>query len=363
MPVIDVEGLIQNRVHAVREYHETTGIRRAQLDVSGGVDSAVMLGLLAKAVGPENITAVYSDIDSSGASEDRAEETALTFGVKLACLDLSLDFDNLVELCELHARDLAARGEKDLNKYLAKKQSITDRMKADPTILGSFRSCIRAPIGRFMNRLMGNGIRHGTGNECEDRWLRFYQKGGDGEVDTNPLAMLSKGEVYQLAIGLGVPHSVLAAVPSPDLQGTGDAHNDEDELRALTGVDWTYSRVYLEDAALGDKFRNNQPAKRGEYASVGTIEKLSRMADKYNSAESDERFFLDGIDPVETLCLADKNNTPFHNVTDEELKTYISSARKIERNTRHKMNPNCPSLGNRYELIDIGIITNELPKL
>ena len=74
------------------------------------------------------------------------------------------------------------------------------RVAKDPTILGSIRSCIRAPIGRGFNRMTGGGIRHGTGNECEDRFLRFYQKGGDGEVDTNPIAMLSKGEVYQVAL-------------------------------------------------------------------------------------------------------------------------------------------------------------------
>jgi NH3-dependent NAD+ synthetase len=48
MPVLDVEELIKARVRAIQWYHETTGIKRAQLDVSGGVDSAVMLGLLAR---------------------------------------------------------------------------------------------------------------------------------------------------------------------------------------------------------------------------------------------------------------------------------------------------------------------------
>ena len=72
-------------------------------------------------------------------------------------------------------------------------------------VLGSIRSCLRAPIGRGFNRMRGGGIRHGTGNECEDRWLRFYQKGGDGEVDSNPIDMLAKGEVYQLAHHLKLP--------------------------------------------------------------------------------------------------------------------------------------------------------------
>jgi NH3-dependent NAD+ synthetase len=109
------------------------------------------------------------------------------------------------------------------------RKEIQDRMKGDPTIMGSIRSTLRAPWGRAANRLSGGGIRHGTGNEDEDRVLRFYQKGGDGEVDSNPISMLSKGEVFQLGIALGVPRSILSARPSPDLWGVGEEHNDEED--------------------------------------------------------------------------------------------------------------------------------------
>ena len=65
MPVLNPEALINNRVKAIRAYHESAGIQRAELDVSGGIDSAVMLMLLAEALGPDNVTAVYSSINSS----------------------------------------------------------------------------------------------------------------------------------------------------------------------------------------------------------------------------------------------------------------------------------------------------------
>jgi len=133
-----------------------------------------------------------------------------------------------------------------------------ERIALDPTIVGYFKSTLRAPIGRFFNRLNGGGLRHGTGNECEDRFLRFYQKGGDGEVDTNPMEMLTKTEVFQMAWGISQraacakPNNILSdrprvalmecfkelisIKPSPDLWGTGDDHNDEDELKSWTGV-------------------------------------------------------------------------------------------------------------------------------
>jgi NH3-dependent NAD+ synthetase len=168
----------------------------APSSISGGVDSAVMLGLLVRALGPDKITPVYTSIHSSAASRECARECAAAFGVRLVELDLSKLFDELIA---------------DIRKALIdighSAADLDARARMDPTILGSIRSCLRAPVGRGFNRMTGGGIRHGTGNECEDRWLRFYQKGGDGEVDTNPIAMLAKGETYQLARSQG---------PAPD---------------------------------------------------------------------------------------------------------------------------------------------------
>lgn len=341
MPVLDTQKLINNRVEAIRRYHEAFDIPRAELDVSGGIDSAVMLLLLARALGPENVTAVYSSINSSDESRSRAQAVAKVAGVKLCEVEATESYKTLVTAALVALTDAGY----DMG-------AIHDRMDADPTIEGSLRSCIRAPLGRFMNRMTGGGIRHGTGNEDEDRWLRFYQKGGDGEVDTNPLAMLSKGEVYQLAVALGVPAEIVEALPTPDLWGTGEKHNDEEELTRLSGgVEWTYSRV---------------SPQTGEYVRVGTIERMSRLLDMplYDGPIIGDRstmeasLFQKEMQPIankeKVLPAAEKIGlTGYH----------LMSARKWERITRHKANPNCPSLGSRKELLDLNIITDELPKL
>jgi NH3-dependent NAD+ synthetase len=186
------------------------------------------------------------------------------------------------------------------------------------------------------------GIRHGTGNECEDRWLRFYQKGGDGEVDTNPIAMLSKGETYQLAKVLGVPRSIIEALPSPDLHGVGEQHNDEDEIRAMSGVDWTYSRIDVET---------------GRYTRVGTIEMLSRFLDLH------PELLRDGDLPEQELERLANAAEPLFQRRHAVVVTFLESARALEKMTRHKANPNIPSLGERSNLVQRGILSNELPKL
>ena len=201
------------------------------------------------------------------------------------------------------------------------------------------------------NRLSGGGIRHGTGNEDEDRILRFYQKGGDGEVDTNPIAMLSKGEVFQLGLALGVPASILTARPSPDLWGSGEQHNDEDEIAGQLGLQLD-TRVGGKD---GLSFYSYVDIETREYKNVGLIERLSRYCDISIWQTFNEKTSMDNIMAEATLC------DEFKGIPTDIVYTLLLNARKIEAATRHKMNPNCPTLGDRKSLLAAGILTNELP--
>lgn len=350
MPVLDPQGLIANRVEAIRAYHRAAGVPRAELDVSGGVDSAVMLGLLAQALRPENVTAVYSSINSSSESAARAQECSDKFGVSLIKLDLTETFQTIVGHFILGIGE--AYGSAVLNQ-------VWERFSTDPTIAGSLRSCLRAPIGRFANRLMGNGIRHGTGNEDEDRWLRFYQKGGDGEVDTNPIEMLSKGEVWQLAIALGVPKSIITAKPTPDLWGKGEAaHTDEAEIRKYLGFQDMLLPMY---SVINPE--------TGEYIQAGLIERVNRFLDLPGVEAHLFRgtsFNQDWLLGVEV----DNNTLIFNQAFQSEQETHKSfnfnlsnllwAVLKAERQSRHKINTNIPTLGTREELVAEGLLTNDL---
>jgi len=339
MPVINCKKLIEERSNAIRSYHATTINKRAQLDVSGGIDSSVMLGLLVNALTAKNITAVYSGICSSDESYRNAKLVSDFFNVKLITIFLTDEFWTLVG--KMFDR-LEEAG------YLRKE--ISNRAKSDQTIYGSIRSCLRAPLGRGFNRLLGGGLRHGTGNECEDRWLRFYQKGGDGEVDTNPISILSKGEVYQLGVEFGIPKEILTATPSHDLHDGEKTSSDEEEIRKLSGLNWTYSKVDPET---------------GKYTKVGTIERMSRfLDDECIDNQTVEKLIFNGR-------MKDYNRDFFINVAkkyfpkelkNKEILSYIYSAINIEKKTRHKYNPNCLTLGTRKNLIKKGIVTNEFPK-
>ena len=96
MPVLDPSALVDDRVAALRAYHASTGIERAELDVSGGIDSAVMAGLLTLALGPGQVTFVYSAIHSGGATRSRAQALIDALGGTLVVHDLTEVYDRMV---------------------------------------------------------------------------------------------------------------------------------------------------------------------------------------------------------------------------------------------------------------------------
>jgi NH3-dependent NAD+ synthetase len=346
MPVQNVDGLIDERVDAILDYHRDINIFQAELDLSGGIDSAVMAGLLVQALGPHSVTLVYSSINSGSESQTRAVVLAEAMGARLVIHDLTATYETMVKDMR---QNLITAGFDDAE--------ISQRIAKDNTILGSIRSCLRAPLGRGYLRMTGNGIRHGTGNECEDRWLRFYQKGGDGEVDSNPVAMLSKGEIFQLARGLGerlqaqdAYRSTITAAPTPELWGTSVHHTDEDEIGTYLGM-----------VGCGESFYSYIDPQTGRYRQVGLIERVARFNDTAEGAGLFDDNATD--DALSRMLTAAESAAAFVDVSTDITRKVLLAARRTERSTRHKFNPNCPSMGTRQSLVEANILTNTLPKL
>lgn len=286
--VLQSEKVVARIVTWLQEKMHEARTNRLAVDISGGVDSAVTAALCARAAGIDNVIGIYSNIHSSAESRRRAILVARTLGINLVQFDLDDVFASIVAKTEMAFRDLGL--------------SFPDASDANRVIFGSLRSTLRAPIGRFTNRAFGGGLRVGTGNRDEDELTRFYQKGGDGEVDLNPIAGLFKGEVYELAVYLGIPAEIIHATPSPDLWGIGEAHADETELRDLTGVPLTYTR-------LGGP--------------MGTIEWASRENATY------------GVITGEASELDSEELHKSYGYSDEQI-AILLALRAMEQMTRHK---------------------------
>ena len=70
----------------------------------------------------------------------------------------------------------------------------------------------------------------GTGNKIEDFGIGFYTKYGDGGVDLNPIADLTKTEVWGLAKEVNVIDEIITAKPTDGLWE--DERSDEDQIGA-----------------------------------------------------------------------------------------------------------------------------------
>lgn len=92
---------------------------------------------------------------------------------------------------------------------------------------------------------LGSMFVAGTGNMAE-RTVGYFTKWGDGACDFNPLAMLTKQEVYTLARYLEVPDSIIEKKPSA---GLWEGQTDEDEL----GMTYAQIDRYIFDGTSGDK--------------------------------------------------------------------------------------------------------------
>ncbi len=189
----------------VREECASAGFTRAVVGLSGGIDSAVSCVLAARALGPENVTAVRMP-----ARESSPE--SLT------------DAQLVVDATGVTARtvEIGAMAE----AYLEKATDVT------PLRRGNVYARCRMIVLYDVSAERG-GLVVGTSNKSE-LLLGYGTMFGDLASALNPLGDLYKTQVRALAAHLGVPESVRTKPPSADLWA---GQSDEQELGA------TYERL------------------------------------------------------------------------------------------------------------------------
>ena len=170
-------------------------ITRAVLGLSGGVDSAVVAYLCARAFGPENTFAFRMPYRLSSAE--------------------SLEHARLVtERLGLQERTVEITGMVD--GYVA-----TQGGELSPARLGNV--CARSRMIVLFDQSAALGaLPIGTGNKSE-RLLGYFTWHADDSPPINPLGDLFKTEVWQLARELGVPNEIVDKPATADLiQGQTD---------------------------------------------------------------------------------------------------------------------------------------------
>jgi NAD+ synthetase len=181
------------------------GIRNAIVGVSGGVDSAVVAFLCAKAFGPEHVYGIRMPYESS------SEESFLHGGLVIS---------------QTRVHDIVVNITDAVDGYLQYEPD------ASPTRRGNVMARQRM-IVLFDQSAKYDGLPVGTGNKTE-RLFGYFTWHADDSPPINPIGDLFKTQVWQLARYLDVPKEIVEKPATADLIR---GQTDEEDL----GI--TYARA------------------------------------------------------------------------------------------------------------------------
>lgn len=173
------------------------GLSGAVVALSGGIDSAVVSGLCARALGAEHVLGIILPIHSNPADAIHADETARAWSIESHTIDLSSAYDALAASLPAGS-DLAYANIKPRLRMIALYHHANT-------------------LGRMVV---------GTGNRSE-LMVGYYTKYGDGGTDLLPIARLYKWQVRELAREIGVPPAIIEKPPSA---GLWQGQTDEQEM-------------------------------------------------------------------------------------------------------------------------------------
>jgi NAD+ synthase len=224
------EAIIEHITSWLRDYCSRAGTEGFIIGVSGGIDSAVSSTLAARTDLP--LLVVEMPIHQSRDQVSRAQQHITFLEERYGKVD-SLE----VELTDVFDRLIEALPDSP-DEERREMSLVNTRARLRMTTLYYFAG--------LQSRLVV-----GTGNKVEDFGIGFFTKYGDGGVDLNPIADLTKTEVYEVGRGLGVDEAILSAAPTDGLWG--DDRTDEDQIGAsYPELEWAMS-FDGNESALSDR--------------------------------------------------------------------------------------------------------------
>ncbi len=210
----------------LREEVGNAGFSRAVLGLSGGIDSAVVAALCAKAFGPKNVLAVMMPYKTSHKdSEGHARLLAKQLDIELRKVDISAMADGYLEPAK-----------------------VTDRLRRG-NVMARCRMIVLYDLS-----MEWKGLVIGTSNKTEIL-LGYSTQWGDSASALNPIGDLYKNQIYQLARYQRIPSEIVDKAPSADLF---EGQTDEGELG------FTYAEVdRLLYAMVDERVREPELIERG----------------------------------------------------------------------------------------------------
>lgn len=230
-----VSDYVDKKVERVAAYFREYGLDAAVVALSGGIDSAVVYGLLKRVQRdyPDVLKRVVAitlpvrgtaGVTNQSDTVSRAKTLTGVYGDEL--IEIELGYAHRV-LCD------------EVNDKVG--------MVGGDWAEGQVASYLRTPTYYYVNSvLMESGYRPvmcGTTNRDEGAYLGYFGKASDGMVDLQLISDMHKSEVYAVARYLGVSDVILDAVPTGDMY---DNRTDEE----VFGAPYEFVELYI--GLMGD---------------------------------------------------------------------------------------------------------------
>ena len=216
-----VEQEVARREEFIRQQVLGTGGQGVVLGLSGGIDSAVTAALATRALGADNVVALWMGAESSSVHHRDAQSVAEHYGFRL----VQVDFSQLVN--QFH--DVLLNSVDGLPEE--KKSGLSN-----PLVKGNLKPRFRKNAEYWVAAALGYRV----ANTCNwsETAVGYETKYGDAAGDFSVLGDLVKAEIYLLARHLGMPEQLITKAPSADLW---EGHTDEAEL----GITYKALDTYL----------------------------------------------------------------------------------------------------------------------
>jgi len=274
----------------IKDYTKNAGIKTLVINLSGDVDSALVALLCNKTKIP---TLCVNTPCNSPKEFKRSKNLAKEFNLKTVLIDLKTLCRDITDQVSFHL-------------YNSRVPYLTEENSRLELSINALKSGLRAPILSYISKTT-NGIVVGTDNRNEYNLIRYYDKYAC--VDINPIADLFKSEIYELfAYITGIKVGWIDSTSCRSAAFGPDAAMDIYDAEISTDY-WGPSN-YSNDVNL----------------TYDEIEWADRQNIRTSIVENDK-------DPVRDLAWQ---------AYSARQRKVIAKIHALEKNSRHKYNPNLP---------------------
>lgn len=259
------EEYVNEKLNKLDKYLGENGINTCVVALSGGIDSAIVYGLLKVLEGREEsnlkevVALTLPYYKSSGARNQkstvkRSRELVKIFNGELIEIELSSELKKLS------------------NKI--KKETL---LSGSDWSEGQLVSYLRTPTYYYVTSLLSDegkrAVVVGTTNKDEGAYIGYFGKASDGMVDVQLISDIHKSEVYMVAEYLNIPLSILEVVPTGDMY---DNRVDEE----VFGASYDFVELYMNYLSYNDEQKELMMSVIREYP-----ESLSQFVELSNNIE------------------------------------------------------------------------------